>query len=133
MQQKYMAAHITSGRAFILPNDAGRSSRICGRVRTLYALPALAVLKLAALGGKVRKGRTRNAQTKRPQTLGPFRNQFAGCRRLTGVVAKDQVSHAGVDLPDLNAAVKPGDAEMSVPLNLFPVGFQLVLVAKIIK
>ena len=52
---------------------------------------------------------------------------------LAGVVLLDCLSHSAVDFADFHAGVKARDAQMGRSLNVFPVRFQFVAVAKLVE
>jgi len=54
-------------------------------------------------------------------------------RSLIGVVLLNQRRDSGIDVSQRHTGIRPGDSQMGRPLNLFPVGFQFVLVSKFLK
>ena len=52
---------------------------------------------------------------------------------LAGVVAEDQFGDAGVYGTDLDAAIQAGNAQVGVPLDFLPVGFEFVLVTQFVE
>ncbi len=52
---------------------------------------------------------------------------------LTRIVLVEYFYNARVEAAQIYAAVGPGDAKVGVPLDLFPVWLQLVIIAELIK
>ena len=53
--------------------------------------------------------------------------------RLAGIVFFHQRTNPGIYIAQRLAGVHPGDRQMGIPLNFFPVGFQFVLVAEFVE
>ena len=85
--------------------------------------------------GDSRQAEGRRGERERPRTRGRsrFTAQPAPAGGLAGVVAGDQFGDSRVYVADLHAAVQPGYSQVGIPLDFFPVGFQLVLVTKLVE